>query len=415
MSRKRKILIFTMEVGSGHRMPALSVQAAIAARHPHITTKLINVATDLGVPSFERNLVAQWHFFLDHPFLFDVVYAATRRRFRLVRAFDTIVSRPIAPGLIALLEKEEPDLVFCTHCTAANIIGRLKERGRCSVPTVELISDGFDAHAMWFAGPSDHYVFCDQDRVHHLLAAGVRREQVRIAGFPLRKEFSRKPVDSRGRREHPKRTQARLSVLLAFGGEGRGRAERQVRTILDADLDLDLVVICGKNDHLRARLSRLAAEQGQGRTRLIAHGFVDDIRGHLAAADITMGKSGTSFTLETLFLNKPFLITQAMANEWGCRDFVLQHRAGWYAPRTSDQVAILRSLVNDRGILAEYENNCRRLDVRNGAQEIADFLTELVDGTRKGRVRSRHTRLVSEPRRRGVDTSAGAPYHAAKP
>jgi processive 1,2-diacylglycerol beta-glucosyltransferase len=415
MSKEKKILIFMMEVGSGHRMPAHSVQAAIAAAHPRITTKLVNVATDLGLPSFEKSLVAQWHFFLEHPFLFDILYAATRRRFRLVRAFDMIVSQPIVPRLIELLEKERPDLVFCTHCTAANIIGRLKERGRCSIPTVELISDGFDAHAMWFAGPSDHYIFCDQDRAYHLLEAGVRREQIKIMGFPLRKDFTRKPSDRRGRREQHHRTRARLSVLLAFGGEGHGRAEQQVQAILDADLDLDLVVICGKNEHLKTKLSRLAAERSHGRTRLTPHGFVDDIRGHIAAADITMGKSGTSFTLETLFLNKPFLITQAMANEWGCRDFVLQHRAGWYAPRTSDQVAILRSLVSDRGMLAEYESNCRRLDVRNGAQEIADFLAQLVDGTRKGRVRTRRTRLVSQPRRRGVDTSAGAPYHAAKP
>lgn len=379
MSRKRKILIFMMEVGSGHRVPALSVQAALAASHPRVETKVVNCATDLGIPGFERRLVASWHFFLEHPFLFRIVYSSTRRRFHLVRAFDVLTSGRIARKLIPFLESEKPDLVFCTHSTAANIIGRYKENHESSIPTAVLVTDAFEAHAMWFAGPSDHYIFYDPDRMHQLLAAGVRQEQIRIMDFPLREEFIRKPVDRRDGPGTRRRAKARLSVLLAFGGEGRGQAERQVQGILDADLDLDMVVVCGKNEHLQARLSQLAAERPGGRTRLVPHGFVDDIREHLAAADLTMGKSGTSFTFETLFFNKPFLITHTMANESGCRDFVLQHRVGWYAPRIPDQVAILRSLVNDRAILAEYSENCRRLDVRNGAREIADFLAGLVE------------------------------------
>jgi len=379
MSRKRKILIFMMEVGSGHHVPALSVQAAIAAAHPHIATKVINVATDLGVPSFERNLVASWHFFLEHPFPYHVLYSATRRLFRLVRVFDTIVSRPIVPRLIELLEREKPDLVFCTHCTAANIIGRLKERNQFAMPTVELITEAFEAHAILFAGPADHYIFYNQDRVQDLLAAGVRREQIRIMDYPLREGFARKPTGRQRGRGKTGRVKDRLSVTLVFGGEGRGRAEIQVQAILDADLDLDLVVICGKNERLKARLLQMAAERSGGRTRLIPHGYVDDIHRYLASTDLTMGKNGPSFTLEALFFNKPFLITHTMSNEASGRDFILRHRAGWYAPRTSDQVAILRSLVNDRAILAEYSENCRRLDVRNGAREIADFLAGLVE------------------------------------
>ena len=409
MSKKPRILIFMMNVGSGHHVPALSVQAAIAAAHSHIETKVVNVATDLGIPSFERRLVASWHFFLEHPFLFGVLYATTRRRFRLVRAFDSLVSRQIERRLIEFLEREKPDLVFCTHCTAANIIGRLKERHECSIPTVELITDAFEAHAMWFAGPSDHYIFYDRDRMHHLLAAGIRQEQIRIMGFPLREGFTRKPIDRHGGWEKRHRTKARLSVLLVFGGEGWGRAERQVQGLLDADLDLDLVVICGKNEHLKARLSQLAAERAGSRTRLIPHGYVDGIQEYLAAADLTMGKSGTSFTFETLFFNKPFLITHTMANESGCRDFVLQHRVGWYAPRTSDQVAILRRLANDRAILAEYCANCRKLNVRNGAQEIADFLAALVDGMRNGGASTRRAHLMAEPRARAVRARSFSP------
>jgi processive 1,2-diacylglycerol beta-glucosyltransferase len=411
MQRAPKVLIFTMQVGSGHLMPAQSVRAALAARHPRIATRLVNTATDLGVASFEKSLVSSWRFSLEHPLLFNLLYAATRKRLRLVRVFDTIVSRPIVARLAQFLAQEKPDLVFCTHCTAANVIGRMKERGECAVPTVVFITDAFDAHAIWFAGASDYYIFPDRDRLDILHRAGIRPKQIRVMGFPLREGFAGRPA---GRARTRRGTGARLAVLLAFGGEGRGKAEKQVRAILAADLALDLVVVCGRNDGLRKRLSHLAASAARPRrTRVTIHGYVQDMHNLLTAADVTMGKSGASFTWESLFCRKPFLITHAMSTEWGCRDFVVQHRVGWYAPRIVDQLAILRTLVEEPSVLAEYRGNCRRLGIGNGAPEIADFLAALADRTRAAGPLSR-PRAARRSRHAGgarVDSRSGPAYH----
>ncbi len=375
---RRKILIFTMSIGDGHRVPAVSVQAALAAAHPCIDTKIVDCAVDLGMPSYEKSLVRFWHFFLVHPFLFKVLYAATRRRFRLVRIVDALSSQWMAPRLAEYLERKKPDLVFCTHCTAANIIGRLKRKNACPIPTFMLVTDAFQAHAIWTAGPVDCYLLYDSDHVDDLLAAGIRSDQIKIMDFPLRPTFERTALEGGESGGKDQAVDRRLSVTLLSGGEGLGRVEKQVRAFMDADLDIDLEVICGKNDDLRARLTRLAENHAGGKMRLMPHGYVERMHEHLAFADMTMGKSGISFTFETLFFGKPFLITQTMANESGCRDFVLRHRLGWYAPCIPEQVQIVRRIVQDRSILDEYVENCRALHITNGAPVIANFLAASV-------------------------------------
>lgn len=192
--KRPKVLILTMSVGDGHKVPAQSVHAALAAAYPDIAARVVEPALELGLESFQKGLVASWHFCLEHPRLFQLIYSLTKRRYRLVRAFETLTSRRIVPRLAELMEREKPDFVFSTHSIPANVLGRLN-RGKASpIPTAVLITDAFEAHAMWLAGTTDFYIFFDKDRTHDLRAAGIREEQIKIMGFPLRPAFSRAPI-----------------------------------------------------------------------------------------------------------------------------------------------------------------------------------------------------------------------------
>jgi len=372
-TKNPKILIFMMAIGNGHKIPAQSVQTALQEEYPLIETRVVESALEVGLESYEKPLLSAWRFCLKHPLPLQMIYSLTRSQFRLVSVVDALASRRLAPRIAELLEREKPDLVFCTHPTAANIIGSMKKKKSLPFPTVVLVTDAFEAHAIWLAGLCDSYIFYDKDRAQNLLAAGVREDQIAFMEFPLRQAFTQ-GSSNRGRTAAAHASKTRITVTMVFGGEGHGQAEKQVLALLEADLDLDLMVLCGKNETLKARLDELCAGRTNRRTHLFTRGYVDTMQDYIAATDLSMGKSGISFTFETLFYNKPFLITQTMANEAGCRDFVLQHRVGWYAPRVREQVATLRAITADRGILVEYGENCRRLGIRNGASSIADFL-----------------------------------------
>lgn len=371
-----KVLICMMEVGSGHKMPALSVQQALADKYPAAETKVIDIAKDLGVESFDRGVKQWWLSMLRHPVLFGMLYHLTENLHWPTRQFDRVLCWRVKPKLIKFLEAEKPDLIFATHCTTSNIISRLKRKGKLRIPDAILITDAFCAHSIWTEGRSDYYIFYHEGLIPVLEGRGIRREQMILKHFPLRKSFAGKEVDREKLLEKLGLSGEKRIVTLVGGGEGLGHIDESVRAYADANLNITLVVICGRNTRLLGELTEIGRNNSSNVT-IVPRGFVENMHEFLAVSDITMGKSGISFSFESLFYGKPFIITQTMANEEAVRDFVVNNRLGWYAPSTEDQTAILRRLLTNDGLLDEYAANCRKLDIKNGSTEIADFLMSI--------------------------------------
>ncbi|HET6485673.1 MAG TPA: hypothetical protein VFH83_04590 [Spirochaetia bacterium] len=384
---RRKILILTMGMGSGHNVPAASVAEAIARYHPSVDAPVVDLADDAR-PRYGRLEKRCWRFCLRHPEILKPFYYATHRSIRFVRVLDTASRRKASSDVLDLLELERPDVILCTHYGPANIISRLRKDHPGLPPVVVLITDPFEPHALWLVEPSELYLLSALGRAEELSAAGIPAERIRNIDFPLRLCFTSDTATAWKPRPAPLQGKnAKLRVTLAAGGEGIGRLRAQVDALLKANLDLFLVVLCGRNREVREALLKLVQERRSARTTVVPVGFTDDVHGILSATDITMGKSGTSFTLESLFCGKPFLITQTLANEEGCRDFVLRNGAGWFEPTIPAQVELVRRLVTDRALLREVSRNCRALGLRNGSRQIADLLTRMArDRARFGAV-----------------------------
>jgi UDP-N-acetylglucosamine:LPS N-acetylglucosamine transferase len=165
-------------------------------------------------------------------------------------------------------------------------------------------------------------------------------------------------------------------VLLFFGAEGRGPAKKYLAEIAARKLDVQVVVICGRNDRLRADLEG-EARHDLGGVRLAVRGFITDVPDYIAAADIVVGKSGPNQVFETLLQCRPIVISSFLANEQRTSEWVISNGVGWLC-RTPHQFGeLLTRLMADRRILREYRANIRRLGLRSGAAEICEFLYDL--------------------------------------
>ena len=81
----------------------------------------------------------------------------------------------------------------------------------------------------------------------------------------------------------------RFLVVVTGGAEGSGGIYRRTAAILRQRGGIDVAVICGRNDMLRRRLTRLAA-RADGRLTVL--GFVDNMADWLRCADLVVSKAG---------------------------------------------------------------------------------------------------------------------------
>ncbi|MFC7589635.1 hypothetical protein ACFQYP_42590 [Nonomuraea antimicrobica] len=142
---------------------------------------------------------------------------------------------------------------------AAQITGRLRERGRLRCPSTVLVTD-FAVHHLWLHSGNDRCLSPNGDVVGEI-AVRTRRSALRCAPV-VRPEFTRTPagrsgMDSGGR-----------FVLVSGGAWGVGDIVATARALVGSGRYTPLV-LCGNNARLRRRLE----SDGLGR----ALGWRDDV------------------------------------------------------------------------------------------------------------------------------------------
>jgi UDP-N-acetylglucosamine:LPS N-acetylglucosamine transferase len=107
-------------------------------------------------------------------------------------------------------------------------------------------------------------------------------------------------------------------VLISGGGWGVGDIEGAAKAGLAATGDATVVILCGRNDALRARIGTRFA--GEGRVRAI--GFTDRMGDWLAAADVLVHSTAGLTVLEAQIRG-----TRVISYGWGAGHIRANNRA----------------------------------------------------------------------------------------
>ncbi|GLW25903.1 hypothetical protein Mame01_59450 [Microbispora amethystogenes] len=287
-----KVLIVSASMGAGHDGVAAELARRLAAAGVRVA-----VVDVLALLPLRLGTVLRWWYrtvMLRAPWLYAIVYRIfLSRRASRARAVSplTVV---VAAGLSRVVRRLRPSLVVPVFHVAAQAAGHLRSRGRLGVPSVVVLTD-FAAHRLWLHGGNDRYL-CPDAATALAVTAATGRPAFRHAPI-VRPGFA--AVRAPGRSVH-----ARLGlpdgdriVLVGAGAWGVGRVVRTARALCRSgprnrprDRPGDgqesgryvPVVLCGRNEGLRRRLSRLFGEP-PGPAGL-ALGWRDDLPGLLAAA-----------------------------------------------------------------------------------------------------------------------------------
>lgn len=376
---KPRILIAMIEVGSGHKAPAMALKAGLERLYPgSFDIDVLDFMKEVGDIRLDEKHKASWNWMLEHP-------GATYAMQNLIdRAVPVSLTRWVQGKMLTehakhagkFVNERGYDLLTATHFMPLQSLAMAKKQGGIKAPLVGINTDPFEGHALWAERHMDELIVSSDQSRKLLVQKGVPEEKVRIFGYPLGLAFQDVELDQAAARRQLGLSENRLTVLQSAGGEGLGgQLERFVDAVLKADLDMQYVIACGRNEALYERL-RERATQHQGKTTLLPQGFITNMQSWIVASDLVLGKAGAASTFEPLALNRPIFHTSYVApNEKRNLDFCIAQGIGQYLPKPDDLVRTLRPLTLDRQPLAKLAAKIEALNLQPGTLDIARHLT----------------------------------------
>ncbi|HYV12963.1 MAG TPA: glycosyltransferase [Pyrinomonadaceae bacterium] len=371
----RKVLLLSASAGAGHIRAAEAIEKAFnqakdadsrEVRHIDVlnyTNKLFRHLYSKAYIDLVNKMPEVPGWFYDK---LDKPWKNERRRL----ALDKLNTRPF----VKLLREYQPDLIVCTHFLPAEIVSWLKAKERLASRQVIIVTD-FDVHAMWLVHHYERYFVAIDEARAYLEVLGIPAEKITVSGIPIDPVFAVKKDKQEMRAKHglaPDRT----TILLSAGGFGVGSVDALVHSLLPLQHRAQIVSICGRNEELKQRLTKLAARAKPDATvSLKPFGYTKEMDELMTASDLVLGKPGGLTTSEALAKGLVFVIVNPIpGQEERNSDHLLE---GAVAIRCNNLPTLsykLDRLLSDPDRFKAMQKNSQRMGHANAATEIVDQL-----------------------------------------
>lgn len=371
-----RIVFLFSDTGGGHRASARAVASALELEYPgRFQVELLDPFTN-GSHPFLKWLVYRYGFLIKYvPPLWGAIFHLTDSRAAL-KAAIRVLGRQFRPGMKANLAEPPAAVVSFHPLTNHVVIETLHELG-LKLPFITVVTDMSDFHRGWLSPQADMVVVPSAESRRYCVSKGLDPRKVFSAGLPVDPGFT-------GPLPRPERRLLRErlgladtpTLLLVSGGEGAGRLGRQAIALDAAGLGLQLLVVCGRNQRLRARLAR---RKWRGAVHVM--GFVDNMPELMQASDAIVSKAGPGTIAEALVSGLPlFLTSYVPGQEEGNVHFVLEQKVGWYVPRVRRLVRQVRqAFAEDHEELERMQGRADRVGRPQAAVEIAQLIAAAVE------------------------------------
>ncbi len=304
----KKILILYTSIGLGHKYIAFNM-----AFHLERAGFEIRLADVLQVQSGPMVKIGEWfHSLINRrfPFVWRWLY------FSKVFSKATMWLRvPLAGRNLGNIKKQiddfQPDIVIATQTSASAPMAYMKQHKMFNGKFVIAFSD-YHFHPYWFYKEADYYLVNIQEQVRDLQKFGVPQDKISVCGITLKPY---EPVD-------PEVVKQKLSVqgkdvvLMSSGSLGIGFSEKLMLSYAEElkkiNSNYELVVVCGKNEEMRAHLAGEAIEKQLPMTVL---GFYEPMAELYSITKVFLTKPGGLTVAEALRDNVQMLITHFLPGQ----------------------------------------------------------------------------------------------------
>jgi UDP-N-acetylglucosamine:LPS N-acetylglucosamine transferase len=362
--------------GGGHRSAALALEAVIRAQSRPWQVRLVNLMQVLDPKDlFRKTLGMEWE---------DLYNTRLARGWSLGLAqelkFLQALIRLCHPAMTARLRRywrrTKPDMVVSLIPNFNRPMYAALAGARPCAPYVTVLTDFADLPPHFWIEPdqAQHFICGTPKAVAQARAMGYGPSRVHAtSGMIVRPDFYSAPqVVRRDALSQWGLDPDRPTGIVLFGGHG----SKAMRGIARRLADTQLIMICGHNTALAAKLTLMPARA----PRLIL-GFTPQIRDFMHLSDFFIGKPGPGCISEAVQQGLPVIVvnnTWTMPQERYNAEWVLENRAGIVLDSFKDIRAGVDQVI---ARLPELRASVGRIENR-AVFEIPDILDGLLQDAR---------------------------------
>ncbi|RPI93440.1 MAG: glycosyltransferase [Chloroflexi bacterium] len=367
--RKPHIVFYFSDTGGGHRSAAEAIIEAIALEYQdQVTTEMVDFFKDYAPRPF-NHAAEMYPYMVKAPQLWRASFHASdgRARARMI----TTTLWPLARQAARALVKSHPaDLIVTVHPFANSFA--LKALGKNRPPFITVVTDMVTTHALWYDTRADLILVPTATAHRRAIKYNMPPEKVHVVGLPVADQYCQ-PL---GRKSTLRKKLGwplnKPTVLMVGGGEGMGPLAKTARAIDASGLDLGLVIVCGRNQRLKAKL-----ESYKWENPTVICGFTRDMPDFMRASDFIVTKAGPGTIAEALNAHLPIILYAKLpGQEDGNVTFVEEEGAGVWAPKPQDVVRTLTRWISHPAERQKVVENCRRAGRPEAGRTIAHIIGE---------------------------------------
>jgi processive 1,2-diacylglycerol beta-glucosyltransferase len=257
-----------------------------------------------------------------------------------------------------LLDQERPDAVIYTFPIYAMGSSR-QGRSTRQIPSYAVITD-FDLHRRWVHPVVDRYYVATEDLRSELRGIGIPKRKVRVSGIPLKQGFAAAEATPELYRKYGLSPSMR-TVLIMAGAQGVMPNVAALCESLLEDPAIQLAVVCGRNEELRADLL-MRVPGHDSCPRLHAYGFQHAIHELMSLADCLITKPGGITLAEAIAIGLPtFIYRPVPGQEKQNARYLASKGAAFVSYDASSMTDQLRALIHDPEKLGACRHNIMKL------------------------------------------------------
>jgi 1,2-diacylglycerol 3-beta-galactosyltransferase len=367
--RKPHIVFYFSDTGGGHRSAAEAIIEAIQLEYQdQVTTEMVDFFKSYAPRPFNR-AADMYPYMVRAPQLWGASFHVTDGRAR-ARAITTTMWPIARQAARSLVQSHPADLIVTVHPFANSFA--LRALGKNRPPFINVVTDMVTTHALWYDNRADLILVPTETARRRAIKYNISPEKVRVVGLPVANRYCRPVGEKTVLREKLGWPLNKPVVLLVGGGEGMGPLAKTAQAIDASGLDVGLVVVCGRNQRLKATLEACAWENPTS-----IYGFTREMPDFMRAADFIVTKAGPGTIAEALNAELPIILYSKLpGQEDGNVTFVQEEGAGVWAPTPQDVVRTLTRWISRPAERQKVIENCRRAGKPEAARTIARMIGE---------------------------------------
>ena len=375
----KRALFLISDTGGGHRSASNAITAALdEIKEPYaFEHRIEDVAAHCSFPLTQLGLGYSMALRYAPP-IYGALYYATngRRRYRALVRFCEPLYRE---RLRDLFLSYKPDVIVSVHPLLNHAALRARADAHMQhIPIVTVITDLGKVHESWLTPEADAVVVPAREVYQRALSRGISPSRLRMLGQPIHPKFDDVVGTKQELRAHLGLPQDKFVVMLMAGGEGGGKLLPTTIALARANVPAHLVVVCGRNEPLKAKLEELAPTLP---TSMSVLGFTDNIPEYFRAVDLLVTKAGPGSLAEANAAQLPVVVYDYVpGQERGNVDFVRNNGLGAVALHgAAEVVQAVRNMIRTPERLEQIRRNQELVAPKSSSRRIAALITQIAN------------------------------------